>query len=179
MDEFRSKGPLSDEAINEYFSWLRRKNLSDEGDILYFNTFFYVLLESRGFEAVRKWTTRMAVDLASKRLVVVPIHSVNHWCLVVLNIPERKIHYMDSLCVTDGLQACNTVLKYVRREVREKRSLKLGKFVAYEEDVPQQDNDFDCGAYICLYARALAFGEDINSQEYDRCRQRILEDLGS
>ena len=43
------------------------------------------------------------------------------------------------------------------------------------EDVPQQNNDYDCGVYICIFAEFITFNLPLHFEQkhIDMCRNRI------
>jgi hypothetical protein len=104
---------LNDELINYYLLMLRershhpdkyskkphtkssKKNLPKTHA---FNTFFYQLLSTRGYSAVRRWTKKAKVNLFDVDRVLIPINKGGfHWILCVVNVSEQRIEYYDSM----------------------------------------------------------------------------------
>ena len=64
-------------------------------DVYTYSTFFYTKLVNSGLQAVSRWTKE--TDLFTKRLLLVPVHLGNHWCLASIDIARLQITYYDSL----------------------------------------------------------------------------------
>lgn len=63
-----------------------------------FSTFFYQLLSTRGYSAVRRWTKKAKVNLFDVDRVLIPINKGGfHWILCVVNVTEKRIEYYDSM----------------------------------------------------------------------------------
>lgn len=120
----------------------------------------------------------LKVDIFTFDKVLIPIHvHGNHWCLAVLNIRDKRIEYYDSLGNDDPtcIAVCKFLLfplscthflilgknlkKYLQVEHQTKRKAELpGEYTVYSpgSDVPQQNNVYDCGVFMCKFADYLA-----------------------
>ena len=88
---------LNDEIINVYFAML---NDGDQTSYC-FNTFFMEKLlgpecHRYSFSEVQRWTKHFDVFSQPRILFPVDIRN-NHWTLLVIYIPEKEIHYFDSM----------------------------------------------------------------------------------
>ncbi|XVF38727.1 hypothetical protein REPUB_Repub20aG0126700 [Reevesia pubescens] len=168
---------LNDEVINLYLELLKERENRESKKFLkchFFNTFFYKKLVSPengyNYRAVKRWTSqkKLGYCLLDCDKIFVPIHKDIHWCLAVINKKDQKFQYLDSLKGRDA-KVLRALAKYFVEEVRDK----IGKDVdvsswehEYVEDLPAQENGFDCGMfmlkYIDFYSRGLSlcFGQE-------------------
>ena len=51
--------------------------------------------------------------------------------------------------------------------------MELWKFEGSNENTPQQRNDYDCGAFCCMFALKIAKGEQFNFSQSDIANFRI------
>ena len=80
-----------------------------------FNTFFYSLLSTRGYSAVRRWTKKAKINLFEIDRVLIPINKGGfHWILSVINVADKRIEYYDSMGREGVSNENRTVLENVR-----------------------------------------------------------------
>ena len=105
----------------------------------------------------------------------------NHWCLVVAFMQEKRIQFYDS-SGRDGMNYLEGIMNYLKDEWRAKKDSQLPesdrwKLVNNTDDTPQQENDFDYGVFICMFAEILSYGRPLSFSQHDvtrlRCRERI------
>ncbi|KAL5852398.1 hypothetical protein ACOSQ3_007516 [Xanthoceras sorbifolium] len=176
---------LNDEVINVYLGLLKEREKREPQKFLkchFFNTFFYNKLASGNkgydFRAVKRWTTmkKLGYALIDCDKIFVPIHKQIHWCLAVINKKDKKFQYLDSLKGTDR-KVLNNLAKYYVEEVKDKSGIDIDvsdwehEFV---EDLPEQENGFDCGVfmlkYMDFYSRGLGLCFDQSHMPYFRLR---------
>ena len=90
----------------------------------------------------------------------------NHWTLTVAFMEEKRIQYYDSFKgVGKGEKYLKGVLGYLKDEhqrlFKSDMDTSAWRLVRCTEDTQQQtkyneDNDFDCGAFVCLFADFIA-----------------------
>jgi len=80
-------------------------------DVYVFSSFFYTKLSMFGYKGVQKWTR--SIDLFSKRELLVPVHHNNHWCLVSVNMANRRLSLYNSLAHGNNLQFMNAIENYL------------------------------------------------------------------
>ena len=100
-------------------------------------------------------------NLLKQELIIVPCNPANsaHWYLLVAFLQIRVIAVLDSLAgdfvkptAEVSIKKMWLLLKMFDSTLDEKE----WQFVVNKpEDLPQQDNDFDCGVFVILYARCL------------------------
>ncbi|XP_073152080.1 ubiquitin-like-specific protease ESD4 [Henckelia pumila] len=159
----RPGGWLNDEVINLYVELLKEREKREPQKFLkchFFNSFFYKkLIAGKGgynFQSVRRWTTpkKLGYNLLDCDKIFVPIHKINHWCLAVINKKDEKFQYLDSLKGGD-----NKVMKMLARYYIDEAKDKSGKDIdvssweeEFVEDLPEQENGYDCGMFMLKYA---------------------------
>jgi len=188
---------LNDEVINLYMKLLRAYSVSQTAtsgnnpftQCYFHSSFFYTkLFAATGqyeFANVRRWTKRGAgkCDLFTQRRVFIPhnIHNT-HWALCVVEIPEKRIIYIDSMAGR-GTECMKNVLRYLEDESMDKKKAPLDtsgwKLVSMGRNVPQQNNGYDCGVFMCTFANYVAMDQEfdftVNDMEY--FRKRIAVDI--
>jgi hypothetical protein len=167
---------LNDELVNFIFEWWR--NLINSGGgpnkfshssrarprCWFANTFFYRKLsmvgETKGYfyEEVARWTNN--IDLfGNYDVMLIPINEGNnHWYLAVVDFVHERTEIYDSML---GGRTRSEVHTTLRRYLRDEHLAKRGSELMTREwtthtnelwTVPQQDNGFDCGVFMWLFA---------------------------
>ncbi|KAM7485081.1 hypothetical protein LguiA_001090 [Lonicera macranthoides] len=175
---------LNDEVINLYLELLKEREKREPKRFLkchFFNTFFYKKLYGRSgydFKSVRRWTTqrKLGYSLIECDKIFVPIHKEVHWCLAVINMKDEKFQYLDSLRGRDK-QVMKVLARYIADEVKDKsgKDINVSSWKQeYVEDLPDQENGFDCGMfmikYIDFYSRDVGLCFNQEHMPYFRLR---------
>ncbi|CAH8391942.1 unnamed protein product [Eruca vesicaria subsp. sativa] len=175
---------LNDEVINVYLELLKERETREPKKYLkchFFNTFFYKKLVSDSgynYKAVRRWTTqrKLGYALIDCDMIFVPIHRGVHWTLAVINNRDRKFLYLDSLNGVDS-KILNALAKYLGDEAKEKsgKDVDVSSWdMEFVEDLPQQQNGYDCGMfmlkYIDFFSRGLGLYFSQEHMPYFRLR---------
>ncbi len=80
--ELWNNKPVNDNVINTYFNRIVADNSKKTVKKVYaFNTQFITKLSKDGASSVKKWTKN--VDLFAHELILMPVHSNDHWTLIV------------------------------------------------------------------------------------------------
>lgn len=165
---------LNDQVINMYGELI----MESADKVHFLNSFFHRQLMTKGYEGVKRWTKR--VDLFSKSLLLVPVHLEVHWCLVMADLVKKKICLYDSQGNALHKVARN-ILRYLLTEAKEKKqsAFESDWTVSFDEDVPQQTNENDCGVFVLEYSRCLALSEPLQFSQRDipKIRRRIYKEL--
>lgn len=161
---------LNDEIINAYLNLIVKRGQQPNYKKVYaFNTFFYPKLRESGHSSIRRWTRK--VDIFSFDYLLIPVHLGNHWCLAIIDFPDRTISYYDSLGGSPS-GCCDTLLEYMREESMDKKKQDFDDenwrmLDKYSDGIPQQRNCSDCGVFACIYAEHLTRNAKLNfSQEH-------------
>lgn len=181
---------LNDEVINLYLELLKEREHREPKNFMkchFFNTFFFNKLykdaRSYDFKAVRRWTThkKLGYNLLECDKIFVPIHKDIHWCLAVINVREKKLHYLDSLKGNDG-NALQVLARYLEDEAMDKQNKKLDVSTWERDcakDIPEQLNGCDCGMFMIKYADFYSRGDHLKfTQEHmEYFRKRTVLEL--
>ena len=170
---------LNDEAVNLWCSMINAREEQRFPEDVYFrtvclSTFFWSTLMQVGnadagynFEALSPWqsprkgdshrkVSHLKGDILSYSSLMFPINIIeeDHWVLVVAHLWKKEIRYVDS-CGAPGDKYLNVILRYIQDEYgRNKLAFVESDWSLIPCDpsiVPQQDNAFDCGVYVCLF----------------------------
>ncbi|XP_023150646.2 sentrin-specific protease 5-like [Amphiprion ocellaris] len=166
---------LNDQVMNMYGELIME---SSHHKVHFLNSFFHRQLMTKGYDGVKRWTKQ--VDLFSKSLLLVPVHLEVHWCLVTADIVKKKICLYDSQ--GNALQkVARNILKYLMTEAKEKQqtAFENGWVVSFDEKIPQQTNENDCGVFVLEYSRCLALTRPLQFSQNDipKIRKRIYKEL--
>ena len=100
--------------------------------------------------------------LLQQDIVLVPCNTENsqHWFLLALLPKQFQILVLDSLAgnfIKPTAKRAITKMWMLLNELDATTDASHWNFIANKPtDLPQQQNDFDCGVYVCMYARCLA-----------------------
>jgi hypothetical protein len=164
----KKRGWLNDEVINFYVELILKRAASEPEKypkIHMFNTFFYPLLEKKGYPGVARITKKAKVDIFSLDMVIVPIHLQIHWALAVINIKERRLEYYDSMSKGYNDTVLSLLRHYVEEEYKDKKkasSYDMSEWKNYRvENLPQQTNAYDCGVFAMTFAEHISRGVSV------------------
>ncbi|XP_074292273.1 ubiquitin-like-specific protease ESD4 [Silene latifolia] len=181
---------LNDEVINVYLELLKERERREPKKYLnchFFNTFFYKKLaggrNGYDYKAVKRWTSlrKIGYKLSECDKIFIPIHKEVHWCLAVINKKDKKFQYLDSLGGRDS-QVLRVLAKYYVDEVKDKteQDIDVSSWeLEYSEDLPEQQNGFDCGVFMIkytdFYSRGL--GLHFSQENMPYFRRRTAKEL--
>jgi sentrin-specific protease 1 len=180
---------LNDEIVNFFMALLTHRSFQrfqnvalpqqQRPDCYFFNSFFYKkLTEYGGYSNVQRWTNKrqqsdkavlLRQPLFDYQYCFLPVHvSNNHWCLVRIDFPGKKLSYFDSFIPQDysyavGRLCLDNLLRYLEAEFADKEgpTFVLAEWtteLVSRSDVPQQGNGFDCGMFALKIAEYLSEG---------------------
>ncbi|KAK7329442.1 hypothetical protein VNO77_23611 [Canavalia gladiata] len=192
-EKFQCLGPgawLNDEVINLYFELLKEREQREPRKFLrchFFNTFFYKRLVSGkngyDFKSVRRWTSqrKLGYGLLECDKIFVPIHQEIHWCLAVINKKDEKFQYLDSLNGKDS-RVLKVLARYFVDEVKDKTGKDIDVSTwekEFVEDLPVQENGFDCGVFMIKYADFYSRGLGLcfNQEHMPYFRRRTAKEI--
>ena len=179
---------LNDEVINFYMHMLQHRDikLSEQNNTMlrswFASTFFFVKLLNDGndryeYNNVRKWTRK--IDIFSADKVLIPINLTNtHWTMLVFYMLLKEIHYYDSMS-KNGDKYINYGLRWLADEIMDKKeiAIDINEWTRFQQEVhvPQQHNDYDCGMFVLMCARAIAYNQPFSSyHQRDMPRYRSM-----
>ena len=179
---------INDEIINFYFKLLQMRDtiLCNSGErkrqSYFFNTFLNTQLSdnvSYQYTFVKRWSKHVpGQDIFALDKIFFPINiSGLHWALVVANMQLKQIVYFDSLYSDyNSTKYCNAIFEYIKNEHTHKKGTDLSnewKICQQEESMPQQQNGYDCGVFVCVYGDLIACDKPLHFTTINMCRERI------
>ncbi|XP_043269143.1 putative ubiquitin-like-specific protease 1B [Venturia canescens] len=164
---------LNDEVINNYLELI-----SDEKTYA-MSSFFFPRLHVNGYEAVKRWTRKVNIFKFEK--MIVPINLGNHWCLAVIDFLARNIVYYDSFG-RENPKYLITLQNYLVEEAKNKGEgpIQIEEWsLVTKMNIPRQTNGYDCGVFVCLYAKHVIERKEMNfsQQEMPQKRRQIRREL--
>ena len=173
---------VNDEIINFYVGLLRDRDeelfcrsrqdpsLPSNYQKSYFaTTFFFEKLLVQGiytYANVARWTRE--VDVFSLKQLLFPININNsHWTQLTIYMELKEIHYYDSMS-GDGRMFLKAAMQWLQDESLNKRGLTLNatnewRLIQKEAHVPQQHNGYDCGMFVIMCTRAIAYDQSLTT----------------
>ncbi|KQK18399.1 hypothetical protein BRADI_1g42280v3 [Brachypodium distachyon] len=172
---------LSSPIMNFYIMYLQGPMSSIStlrGKFHIFNTYFFSKLEALTskddkasyFLKLRRWWK--GVDIFQKSYILLPVHADTHWSLVIICMPAKEdqsgpiILHLDSLKFHRSRLIFSVVERFLKEEwkylnencslaecpIQEKVWKSLPRKIEKKPiEVPQQDNEYDCGLFVLYY----------------------------
>ncbi|XP_043282359.1 sentrin-specific protease 1-like [Venturia canescens] len=137
------------------------------------NSFFFTRVHLNGHDTVKRWTKK--IDIFLFDLILVPVHLGNHWCLIVIRMNEKEIHYYDSL-KGDRTRYLDSMLKYLVAEAKEKKRKEIIPQewkLTIKKEIPVQENNYDCGVFVCTYAEHITADRIMKFSQKEMANLRI------
>ncbi|UKK02485.2 ulp1 peptidase [Theileria orientalis] len=171
---------VNDEIINFYMQILQEQSDRMRAkerlpSCYFFSTYFFTKMSGNyktgmtyDYNAVAKWTKRKKVNIFEKDLLIVPVHVKKvHWALGVVDMrrTSRRIMMFDSLGGKNPMWFKN-MKKWLADESKDKLKKVLNEINEWkipmnyttEPYAPSQKNTYDCGVFVCQYAKSITFG---------------------
>ena len=153
-----------------------------------FNPFFYTTLKDRGYDGVKRWSSRAKIggnDLKNVEYVFIPCNpSRSHWTLVVVSPVRKTIEVFDSMHGS-SLDKVNTTKSWLKGELG--RSYVDSEWTVVEDPMhpgrgkgPVQNNANDCGVFAVTTAKMVVLGVDpmaVSAGDMPMQRRRVVAEL--
>ena len=123
------------------------------------------------YNNVRNWHRFVpGGNIFSLEKFVVPINIGNgHWTCAVIHMNAKKVAYYDSLNGR-GKKYMKALFNYVKEEWRRIHNTELpcsDEWSMTTVACPHQRNGYDCGVFVCFYARCLRMGLPMSLTQRD------------
>jgi hypothetical protein len=164
---------INDNIVDFYFNLIQQRSVQSSGVLaktVVFSTHFFSTLQKSGYKGVAKWAERRGIDVTKPDFIFVPINRHNiHWCLAVINNRDLRFELYDSM---NGAGAITLELlrDYMRKQTLATYPYSDLRQLGYDRydlcatlPCPQQQNSFDCGAFVCRMANLYAQDRSIMS----------------
>ena len=153
-----------------------------------FNPFFYTTLRDRGYDAVKRWSSRAKIggnDLKNVEYVFIPCNpSRSHWTLVLVSPVRKTIEVFDSMHGSSS-DKVNTAKSWLKGELG--RSYVDSEWTVMEDPEhpgrgkgPVQNNANDCGVFAVTTAKMVVLGVDpmaVSAEDMPMQRRRVVAEL--
>ena len=153
-----------------------------------FTPFFYTTLKDRGYDAVKRWSSRAKIggsDLKNVEYVFIPCNpSRIHWTMVVVSPVRKTIEVFDSMHGS-SLDKVNTTKSWLKGELG--RSYVDSEWTVMEDPGhrghgkgPVQNNANDCGVFAVTTAKMVVLGVDpmaVSAEDMPMQRRRVVAEL--
>ena len=182
----------------------RKRTATHPRRVLCQTSFFMEKLNNKtsdgGIAAVDRWAARQGIDDVFKlKKMIIPINiggtvkqnknktekPKGHWTSIHVDFEKKTISYLNSLHGGTGTKYNNLVLKYLQHRHKEEHAgkemlTKDWKLINCKTSTPQQDNDYDCGVFVCTVATYTILGlpvQTIKQQDMNFYRRRLAMDI--
>jgi len=199
--DFRTLAPgesLNDEIVNCYLKLLcRGENCPTNAHVFssHFCSFLYGVEASTkeqrcgnqeqplayNYSRVKEWAKRQNVDIFERDIVLLPVNlRGTHWALGVVDFRKKRFSLLDSLGTSarNSSQFADAMLTYLTDEHEDKRGKPMPDVeewaVEEAQDMPQQENGYDCGVFMCRAAECLLRGTPFNFHQRDMVEWRFI-----
>lgn len=155
---------IHSEIIDVYMDILmeRDKKKNNNNTSHYFHSSFMSQLffeNIYNYDNVKKWSKKF--DIFEKNKIYIPININNmHWAIAIIYMKKKEICYYDSLS-GDGMDYLKALYKWIQDESINKKEYELPnenewKLNNNPENVPQQNNGYDCGLFTIMCADTIS-----------------------
>ncbi|XP_065198158.1 uncharacterized protein LOC135829695 isoform X2 [Sycon ciliatum] len=144
---------LDDEIINAFVECLMNSanDLMGPRTVLAMPTFAFTD-DGKATRIIDEW--RIFQDRAEFNVIIMPLHFTAHWALMVMDTKARVIYHYDSAKISNPAIHAATAIEHIGPPGQVWEQVKV-------DNLPQQINAFDCGAFVCLSAACHIFGTQL------------------
>eukprot|EP00731_Ephydatia_muelleri_P035188 Em0102g13a len=149
---------IDSKIITSYMDLLQDSKLNGQ-KVFCFDPTFLPVYKDKGYNAVRRHCK--VKNIMDYDCLLFPVHTPQHWCLVVVYPQVHEIHCIDSL-QQSNYDAINWIWMYLANEMRYAWNIQMlrsdWKYNDATSNHSMQKNSHDCGAFVCFAARLLVEG---------------------
>ena len=140
-------------------------------------SFFLQCLQGHGYNAAAAYFRRVPLD--EIELLLFPINAHSHWGLLAVDLRTRKASVYNSLTGISFSPIPADIAQFVVQLYKNKNIRTLVLIQDTPDDVPQQNNCYDCGVFVCKFAEFLSRDTPFTfSQEHmNYYRQRMIWEI--
>eukprot|EP00731_Ephydatia_muelleri_P021721 Em0014g312a len=146
---------IDSKIITSYMDLLQDSKLNGQ-KVFCFDPTFLPVYKAKGYNAVRRHCK--VKNIMDYDCLLFPVHTPQHWCLVVVYPQVHEIHCIDSL-QQSNYDAINWIWMYLANEMRYAWNIQMlrsdWKYNDTTSNHSMQKNSHDCGAFVCFAARLL------------------------
>lgn len=172
FNRLKAKIQLNDEIVNFYMEMLnaREDKLASTMGVerrrahcfssYMVEKLFNVEKDSYNFQNVQRWTKNINVFQYDKLIFPVHLKSIGHWTLIVVDLQNYRIIWMDSLSTMVRMNSFTLSICRWLNDVAMNQPVnrawcgKPWNIVSFP-NLPQQNNGYDCGVFVLAYATMM------------------------
>ena len=178
---------LKDEFINFFFHMIQERSRTiarSESLPRIRCVLTYLTLADSTAKSFNRFITKFD-DVFDVDLVMVPYNiDQNHWALVVVNFKLARFEYYDSLGSSPDqaqkrIQIVNRMFELEAALKQKPFNFSNPNYIPSLQEIPEQRNGYDCGAFICTYADCLAqdLKLDFTQDNIPNFRLKMVRDI--
>jgi hypothetical protein len=166
---------LNDEIINYYSLIIKEKIneisfINEENRVEIFSTFFtekLIIDNEKKTNEIGKWFNKLNIDLNKLDKLLLPININNmHWVLIVVNFKIKSINYYDSKSGNsdNGIYYLDLIKNWLvsdNNNLFKENKNHWNLEIINKDLIPQQNNDNDCGIFLCFYMENLSKNKNL------------------
>ena len=156
----------------------------------FFKSFFVTKLLDEGcsnqyrYANVKRWSKRVpGQDVFQLNKIFMPVNVGGvHWCCAVIDIPQKRIQFYDSMAGS-GTHILSALFQYLQDEYQNKKHSPMPHLHEWKlipgndpsQQIPQQQNGYDCGVFTCMFADFISRDVPLlfTQKHINECRKRI------
>lgn len=163
LEKLQGLNWLTDPIISFYLFMIeeRSETSSRYPSVYAFNTYFFTDLEEhdQSNQIESSFSSVTFSDLFAKQIILIPVYKPDHWTLIVLNLEESSINFYDSSRLYDGHTEMALILRFMKIVHLKQRKVEMSQRFLIQtaiEPFPRQENNSDCGVFICQYSEHIS-----------------------
>ncbi|RNA23157.1 Sentrin-specific protease [Brachionus plicatilis] len=151
------KNCLNDVIINIYFELLSHK---PPNKCISISSFVYI--DSNNQTKLKKWYVEKNAEHFNYYLIPIYTAKNKHWSLVIINTKKRSILHYDPY-FDSSIETIRKVKNMMGVLFDQLKCIKNWTHLNKENiNFPKQLNNYDCGPFICLFARQIIYSQTVN-----------------
>lgn len=183
LERLEPEQKLNNKLIDYYFQLVvqRSKEDLDLPMVFALDTLFYAQLEVKGPQEMIKQRVWDDVDLFFYDVILIPIHTPGHWTMVAVKMDKQRLVFYDSFHGNGNTHLF--LIKQFLQEAAEGKGHKLLEPLYWmgcqNKAFETQENDYDCGVYICKFAECVSRegNIDVLRDEVDELRTQMKQEI--
>jgi hypothetical protein len=130
------------------------------------------------YRNVMRWSRRVHnSDLFQLGKIFFPCHiSQSHWSCVIVNVSSCTITYHDSMR-GNGDRFMHHILHYLQDDWMRTKGFEMPDLrqwtIQNDRHAPSQDNSYDCGVFLCMFATCMALDCEMDFSQADAHIMRL------
>ena len=161
LNTLDNKNMLNDNVIDFYLQLLCQQNSN-----YYFAlpSTYFSKMEKDGFESIDQWIDKTISF--NYKIIFIPVCLQKHWRLLTIDFLTDSISYYDT--INANSTKCVTAIKHIGDLIAKKNLKKTIKWKTPKQAHGiKQTNDYDCGVFVCLFARYLILNRELDFGQND------------